>query len=262
MSRPGDAWRRALEQLAVPDDIRAKAAEPDWTLEPQRFRWCPEEDAKNPVRPSRRRALEALPEGGSVLDVGVGGGASSLGLVPRAGLIVGVDPLPDMLESFEAGAREAGVPVRAVLGHWPDVADQVDAVDVAVCHHAVYRVEEVEAFVEAITARARRRVVFELSERTPLAALNPLWKLVHGIDRPDIRAADAFHEVVLAMGIPVEREDAVAPPRVQDVTPETVAFARRRVYATPDRDPEIEAYLRDREPAPQRVAALWWPGAA
>ncbi|MDQ4070721.1 MAG: SAM-dependent methyltransferase, partial [Actinomycetota bacterium] len=74
MSRPGDAWRRALDALAVPDDIRARAAEPEWTLEPQRFRWRPEEDARNAVRPSRRRALEALPEGGSVLDVGVGGG--------------------------------------------------------------------------------------------------------------------------------------------------------------------------------------------
>ena len=35
--------------------------------------------------PTTRRALEALPEGGSVLDVGVGGGATSLPLAGRAG---------------------------------------------------------------------------------------------------------------------------------------------------------------------------------
>lgn len=81
----GDRWRRALEALAVPEEIRATASEPQWSLEPQRFRWRPEEDAKNPVRPSRRRALEALPDGGSVLDVGVGGGRPAWASSPRSG---------------------------------------------------------------------------------------------------------------------------------------------------------------------------------
>ena len=259
---PGERWRAALEQLVVPDGVRDAAPDPNWTLEPQRFRWRPEEDAKQPVRPSRRRALEALPDGGAVLDVGVGGGASSLGLVSKAGLIVGVDRLADMLESFEASAREMGVAVRTVLGDWPDVADEVEATDVAVCHHALYSVAGIEEFVSAMTARARRRVVVELSERTPLAALNPLWQTLHGIERPDWGVADAAQEVLVSMGLPVEREDILLPPRVQDVTPETVAFARRRLYVGPERDPEIEAFLRAREPKEQRVVALWWPGVA
>ena len=259
---PGDRWRAALEQLAVPEVIREAAPEPNWTLEPQRFRWKPEEDAKSPVRPSRRRALEALPQGGSVLDVGVGGGASSLGLVPTAGLIVGVDRLPDMLASFEESARLMGVAVRPVLGAWPDVADQVEPTDIAVCHHAIYSVAEIEEFVTAMTVRARKRVVLELSEHTPLAAFNPLWKTLHGIERPNWRVADAAQEVLVSVGLAVEREDIVLPPRVQEVTPETVAFARRRLYVGPERDPEIEAFLRAREPTEQRVTALWWPGAA
>lgn len=259
---PGDRWRAALDALAVPDAIRERAPDPNWTLEPQRFRWRPDEDARNPVRPSRRRALEALPEGGSVLDVGVGGGASSLGLVPKAGLIVGVDRLADMLESFEASAREVGVAVRTVLGDWPDVAGEVEPADVAVCHHAVYSVARIEEFVTVITARARHRVVFELSEHTPLAALNPLWKILHGIERPNFPVADAAHEVLASMGLAVEREDVLLPPRVQEVTPETVAFARRRLYVGQERDADIEAFLRAREPTEQRVAALWWPGAA
>src|SRR5215213_5430800 len=103
--RPGDRWREALRQSAVPQTIIDSAPDSEEvTLEPERFRWRPEEDAKQPVRPTRRRALEALPEGGSVLDVGVGGGASSLGLAPKPGLIVGVDPLEGMLESFRASA--------------------------------------------------------------------------------------------------------------------------------------------------------------
>ena len=261
-SRSGDRWRQAIAGLEVPEHIRARAEEPEWTLEPERFRWRPDEDAKQPIRPSRRRALEAVPAGGSVLDVGVGGGASSLGLVPRVGLIVGVDPLPEMLELFQASARASGVDAKGVLGDWPDVADQVEPVDVAVSHHAVYRVVEVEDFVLALTASARNRVVLELSEFSPLTALNPLWKALHGIDRPDFAAAEEAHALLVELGLKVEREDMVLAPRLPEVTPELVAFVRRRVYASADRDPEIEDLLRAREPREQRVTALWWPGEA
>lgn len=261
-ARPGDAWRSALLQSAVPPAIVSNAPEPEPTLEPARFRWRPDEDAAQPVRPSRRVALEALPVGGSVLDIGVGGGASSLGLATKAGLIVGVDPLAEMLESFEESARTAGVATRSVLGAWPEVAGEVEPVDVAVCHHAVYRMAEIEDFIDAITARARHRGVLEMSARSPLAALNPLWRIVHGLDRPDWPVADQILDVLVAMGLDVESEDLVLPPRVQEVTPELVALARRRLYVGPDRDPEIEHYLREREPAEHRVVALWWPGGA
>ena len=259
MERPGDRWRQAIAGTAVPDEIRAMAAEPEPTLEPARFRWRPEEDAQQPVRPSRRRALEALPAGGTVLDVGVGGGASSLGLAAQAGLIVGVDPLPRMLEAFEASARDVGVAARSVLGRWPEVAEQVERADIAICHHALYRVAEIEEFLTALTAHARHRVVVELSARSPLAAFDPLWKALHGIDRPDWQVADEAYLVLKGMGLAVEREDVVLPPRRPEVTPELVAFVRRRLYVGPERDAEIEAYLRDREPQDHRVAALWWP---
>lgn len=257
-----ERWRRSVALLEVPDAVRAGAPEPAWSLEPERFRWRPEEDANQPVRPSRRRALEALPEGGSVLDVGVGGGASSLGLLPKAKLITGVDRLEGMLESFQASGRAGGADVRAVLGTWPEVAEQVEAADVAVCHHAIYGVSDIEAFVQALTERARRRVVIELSARSPLAALNPLWHALHGIERPDPAVADDAQEVLVSMGLAVEREDIVLPPRAPDVTPELVAFARRRLYVGPERDPEITEHLRARAPQEQRVVALWWPGRA
>jgi 2-polyprenyl-3-methyl-5-hydroxy-6-metoxy-1,4-benzoquinol methylase len=259
---PAERWRQAIRDAAVPQAILDRAPEAEFTLEPERFQWRPDEDAKQPVRPSRRRALEALPEGGAVLDVGVGGGASSLGLVPKAGLIVGVDPLEGMVASFEASARAAGVQVRTVLGRWPDVADGVEPADVAVCHHAIYSVEEIEDFVSALTAHARHRVVVEVSEYSPLSNYNPLWKALHGIERPDRRVADEVEAVLTSMGLAVEREDIVLPPRAQEVTPQMVAFARRRLYVGPERDPEIADLLRSRPLRNHRVAALWWPGAA
>lgn len=260
--RPADRWREGLRLTAVPRAILDNAPEPEPMLGPERFRWKPEEDTAQPVRPSRRRALEALPDGGTVLDVGVGGGASSLGLVPKAGLIVGVDPIGGMLESFAASAHDAGVQVRTVLGRWPDVAGEVGPADVAVCHHALYRVVELENFISALTERACHRVVVELSAHSPLAALNPLWELIHGIARPDWLVADEAQAVLVAMGLVVEREDIVLPLRVQEVTPELVAFSRRRLHVGPEHDAEIEDFLRNREPQEHRVAALWWPGAA
>lgn len=261
-ARPGDRWRTLLGQSAVPQEVIDRSPEPAATLEPERFRWRPEEDAKQPVRPSRRRALEALREGGTVLDVGVGGGASSLGLASRAGLIIGVDPLPGMLESFAASASAVGVAIRTVLGTWPEVADQVEPADVAVCHHAAYRALELEDFALALTAHARHRVVLEMSARSPLAALDPLWKAIHGVERPDWFVADEAEAVLQAMGLGVEREDVVLPPRQQEVTPELVAFSRRRLHVGPERDAEIEAFLRARPPQEHRVVALWWPGRA
>ena len=259
-SRPGDTWRELVRRSAVPQAIVDASPEPDVSLAPERFRWNPEEDARQPVRPSRRRALEALPEGGSVLDVGVGGGASSLGLVPKAGLIVGVDPMEGMLESFQASAREAGVASRAVLGSWPDVAGEVEPADVAVCHHAVYRATEIEDFVAALTDHAHSRVVIEVSDRSPLSALDPLWKSIHGLDRPDWSVADELQAVLVTIGLGVEREDMLLPPRTQEVTPQLVEFSRRRLHVGPEHDEEIEQWLRTREPGEHRVVALWWPG--
>lgn len=260
--RPGDRWRQAMRDAAVPEALRQRAPEPTFTLEPELFRWRPEEDAKQAARPSRLRALEALPDGGAVLDVGVGGGASSLGLTLRAGSITGVDRLEGMLGSFEASARAAGVAARAVLGAWPDVAGEVEPADVAVCHHAIYGVEEIEGFLTALTDHARRRVVLEVSSHAPPLGLNPLWEAIHGMARPDRVVADEVETVLAAMGIGATREDVVLPPRPREVTPDRVAFARGRLLVGTERDEEIAHLLRTLPPLDHRVVALWWPGAA
>lgn len=246
----------------MPKDLVDAAPERTFRLDPALFRWRPDEDAKVAARPSRLRALEALPEGGVVIDVGVGGGASSLGLASKAGLIVGVDRSEGMLESFESSAADAGVKVRAVLGVWPEAASEVEPADVVVCHHAIYGVEEIEDFLTVLTERARHRVVLEVSSHAPPSGLGPLWKEIHGYERPDRIVADEVHAITQAMRFGVEREDIVVPPRAREVTPELVRFARRRLYVGEDRDAEIAELLRSRPTQEARVAALWWPGGA
>lgn len=261
-SLPGDAWREAIRLRATPEPLLAGAAEGRPALEPERFRWRPDFDATQPIRPSRVRALEALPDGGSVLDVGVGAGASSFGLVGRAGLITGVDRQRDMLDLFEQSGRALGIRVRAVLGSWPDVAADVEAADVAVCHHAMYFAEAIEDFLHGLTAHARRRVVVEVSAHPPLTRLNPLWESLHGLSRPDWLVGDALQDVLGRLELDPQREDMVLPARPHEVTPEFVAFVRRRLYVGPERDPDIEDFLRSLPPQPETIVALWWPGSA
>lgn len=113
-----------------------------------------------------------------------------------------------------------------------------------------------------MTERARQRVVIEVSDRSPLSALDSLWRSIHGLDRLAWSVADELQSVLVAMGLGVEREDMLLPPRVMEVTPAMVAFSRRRLYVGPDRDAEIEHFLRTRTPQEHRVVALWWPGSA
>ncbi len=103
--------------------------------------------------------------------------------------------------------------------------------------------------------------MLEVSEYAPPSGLNPLWKAIHGTERPDRVVADEVHAITAAMGLGVEREDVVIPPQPREVTPERVAFARRRLLVGDDRDDEIEDFLRAHQPQEQRVTALWWPGA-
>src|SRR3954468_24194750 len=83
VTRPAaERWRDELSAWAIPPDILAAAPEPPWGFPVELFR----ADAESPDTPSRDAALAALPDGGTVLDVGCGGGGASLALVPPAAL--------------------------------------------------------------------------------------------------------------------------------------------------------------------------------
>src|SRR5919106_2182772 len=118
---PSVRWRKALDAWAIPDEILERAPESPYRLPPELFA----HHRTHPDTPSRQRALESLPEKGSVVDVGVGAGAASLALVPQAEFIAGVDESPEMLDAFIAAAKDAGVEHTVVAGTWPDVADEV-----------------------------------------------------------------------------------------------------------------------------------------
>lgn len=265
-----ERWRRDLEAWAIPEEILAAAPESPWGFPPGLFAGRASSALRRGLSPANLRALEALPEGGSVLDVGVGGGAGSLPLAERAGLLTGVDSSQGMLDSFSQAAAGRGVASATVLGSWPEIAGEVEPADVVICHHVFYNVPDLEPFVRALSAKALRRVVVELTPQHPLAWMSDLWQRFHGLARPEGPTYRDAAEVVSELGYDVQVEIASGPPVTSGFPSrdDAVALVRKRVCLRPDQDAELVDALGDRlreheggwtaSPPEHEIATLWW----
>lgn len=248
-----EQWRAELAAWAIPDDLLAQAPEPPWGFPVELFR----ADSEQPDTPSRDAALEVLPAGGAVLDVGCGGGAASFALVPPAGHLIGVDSTPEMLTEYAAEAARRGVQHDEVAGSWPDVAPQAGVADLVVCHHVSYNVVDLPPFVAALTQAAKFRVVLEMTATHPLTASAPLWRHFHGLERPDGPTADLAAAVLREIGIDAQVRRWSRPPR--DVPREVyVRLNRRRLCLPVDAEPEVDRVMGDSTSWPREVVTIWW----
>ncbi len=253
-----ERWRADLASWAIPDRILSQASEPPWSHPVAMF--TVEDDIPDSI--SHRAAREAVPAGGSVLDIGCGGGRASMALVPPVGSVVGVDHQQGMLDAFAEAAVRRGVRSQGFLGEWPDVADDVPECDVVVCHHVAYNVPEIGPFLAALDAHARRRVVIELPMHHPMSNLNVLWKRFWDLDRPTQPTAHDLAAIAAAMGLAPHLEvwrDETWGRRVALPDAERVRFTRIRLCLSEDRDAQIAAALVEQSDAqPREVATLWW----
>jgi 2-polyprenyl-3-methyl-5-hydroxy-6-metoxy-1,4-benzoquinol methylase len=273
-ARLAAAWARDLESWAIPAEILDAAPESPFGFPAELFIRRADRAADDEVAPTPTTvaAAQALDGGGTVLDVGAGGGATSFALAPSCTELVAVDGQAEMLEAVERRAAALGLPVTTIEGRWPDVAPETLSADVAVCGHVAYNAPDLDAFVVALTAHARRRVVLELTDRHPLSWMNDLWLHLHGLQRPERPNADDAEALCRALGFEVRRDERLD---TEDMAgsgferPEhAVALVRRRLCLTPERDGEIARALgpRLREhdglwsagPREQRVVTLWW----
>jgi SAM-dependent methyltransferase len=249
-----ERWATQLAEWAIPDEILAQAPESPWTFSPALFT-APTDPG--PDTPSRRREREALPDRGTVLDVGCGGGAAGLALVPPAARVVGFDPGADLLAAFTARAGEMGVDHEAIEGRWPEDAARAPMGDVVVCHHVAYNVPALGDFARELSAHARRRVVMELTARHPRSGVNHLWRHFWDLERPSGPTAEDAAGALVEAGIEPQVERSPRIPRRVD-TAVRVASVRKYLCLPAERDPEIEALLGQEPELAGEVVTLWW----
>jgi SAM-dependent methyltransferase len=255
-----DCWSRQLDSWAISESVLVAAPESPWGFPPHLFALSTDRAlADSESNPSRLRAAEAITPGGSVLDVGAGGGAASLLLAPPTALVIAVDESRAMLDVFADKAERHGVRHTEIVGRWPDVAPTTPDADVVVCHHVLYNVGDLAPFLEELNNHAENRVVIEVTNRHPQSDLNPLWASIHGVDRPTGPTANDAADVASALGYDVQAE------RFQRRSfwhewprGERVAFARRRLCVGPEHDAEIGSHLDQVQQVPREVVTLWW----
>lgn len=243
-------WAELQEGRGIPPEILATAAADPWHHDTVDF-----VAPSVPVdTPSRAAGLALLGAGGTVLDVGCGGGDAAFALAERATHVTGTDQQQDMLDQFTADAAARALPHRTVLGRWPDTAADAGTADVVVAHHVLHNVVELPPFVLALTAAARRGVVVEMLVQHPMAWLDPLWMRFHDLRRPPPATTDDAVAVLRELGIEpaVTRWERTAPPRQDPV------WVTRRLCLPQDRVPEVDACL-DALVRPRIAATLTWP---
>ncbi len=242
-------WAELQEGRGIPPEILARAEADPWGFDAESFR--------APVvaldTPSRAAGLAFLGAGGSVLDVGCGGGDAAFALLRSATHLTGSDQQQDMLDVFAADAAGRGVAFRTVLGRWPDAAPHAGPADVAVSHHVLHNVVDLPPFLLALTGAARRGVVVEMLEQHPMAWLDPLWERHHGLRRPPSTTTEDAVAVLRELGI----EPRVARWERRSPLGQDPAWVTRRLCLPADRVPEIDASL-DTLVRPRSAATLAW----
>ena len=157
--------------------------------------------------PTVRIASRLAGESGSVLAVACDAARLPVALAAAGHRVTAVVADEDDLMELRRLSGDAEVRVTAIVGTWPHVARNAGRHDVVLAGQAVYRVQEIGGFVEAMHATARRGAVVELSPDHPGARYRRLLSQIHGLERPDGPDADDLARVVAhATGVVPRRE--------------------------------------------------------
>ena len=187
-------------------------------------------------------------EDGSVLDVGAGRGRASLPMASLGHELIAVEPDAGMADGFEEEAARLSVSARLVRGRWPQVAGEIPRTDVVVSANVVYDVAEIGPFLVALDDIARRGVVIELTEFHPRVTTAPLFRAVHGVDRPGGPSVDDLVAVIVEeLGVHPSVERWERPVTLWfENWDEILTFYGQRVALPIARRPELRPLLETR----------------
>ncbi|MBF6604096.1 MAG: NTP transferase domain-containing protein [Chloroflexi bacterium] len=195
------------------------------------------------------------------LDIGAGAGRYALPIalaVGPAGEVVAVEASASMLAGLRAGMSDHRIAnVRIVEGRWPAVAPEIAAplmdgagppAQVALIAHVGYDIEEIGPFLDAMEVVADRLCVAILMERTPAAAAEAFWPIVHGEDRIPLPALDPFVALLQARGGDPEFRIVERSVRGYADRAAALALLRRQTWVEPGgtRDLRLQAALDER----------------
>ncbi len=255
MTSAAEKWRSDLALWAIPKEILHQAPEKPWIHPPALFQ-IPDE-IKDSL--SHQRAREAMPVGGSVLDIGCGGGIGAFAITPPAAHVIGVDEQEEMLELFSENAKRYGTSVETILGQWPAVSNQTPVADVVTVHHVAFNVGEIVPFLKALDNHARKRVVIEVPVIHPMSNMNVGWKHFWNVIRPTVPVASDLVEVLAEVGISATIEYFEGEILLDKKVDGANGFIRRRLCLPEERQGEIDAFIAA-HPLPERrhLAVIWW----
>lgn len=255
MVTAAEKWKSDLALWAIPQEILDQAVEKPWIHPPALFE-IPEV-IKDSL--SHQRAREAMPIGGSVLDIGCGGGIGAFAITPPASHVIGVDEQQEMLDLFTNNAAKFGNSVETVLGQWPAVADSTPVADVVTVHHVAFNVGEIVPFLAALNAHARKRVVIEVPVVHPMSNMNDGWKHFWNLIRPTVPVAGDLINVLDEMDIEATIEYFEGEILLDKKVDGANGFIRRRLCLPEERQGEIDAFIAA-HPLPERrhLAVIWW----
>ena len=265
-----DRWRAELEAWVIPQRLLDAAEESPYGWSP--WIWERMSAAARSVPPpvTVEVARRLAGEHGSVLDVGAGRGRVSLPLALSGHDLTAVEPDAGMADGFEEEAARLGVSARLVRGRWPEMAGQVPQVDVVMSANVVYDVADIGPFVVALDDTARLGVVIEMTERHPRVTFAPIFRALHGVDRPDGPSVDDLVEVIVEeVGVRPEVERWERPALMWfESWDEIIAFYGKRLTLPLARHSELRPLLEPQVTEEDgrlyvgkrkgRHGTLWW----
>ncbi|WP_370324902.1 class I SAM-dependent methyltransferase [Euzebya sp.] len=255
-----EQWTAELRAWEIPTEILSAAPRDPYAFCPSQIR-RPAVDPRG--TPTGRVVAERLAAGERLLDVGVGAGRIA-GAFAGDHDVLGVEPR----EGLAATAREVGITV--IPGRWPDVADSAGRAPVVLSSHVLYDVQDPGPFLAALHRAAARRVVIEVTAVHPWVRVGPLYRLVHGIDRPTGPSAELLADVVAdVVGTRPRTEAWQRPGGIADDVEEVLDHTRRMVCIDASHpqaaalDEAVRADLADLpgggvQMPPVDQVTLWW----